>query len=155
MNRGSEQLDRVPKTAKVIRIMDLADIIGEAPNKIGMWKKKKRGLPTGMSYRIAHLLGCSADWLLTGEGDMRPAREVPEGDYLDPELACIVIAEMEGRQGKDPLQLTAREVVLLETIRDFPKEDRKSAEYKTMTDWIASRRKDDQEGQNVRLIDGR
>lgn len=80
-------------------------------------------------------------WLKTGEGEMRPAQK-GEGDYLDPELARVVMAEIEGRQGKEPLKLTAREASLLEMIRDLPEEDQKRIEYEIMTAWVACRRKE-------------
>lgn len=84
----------------------------------------------------------SENWLKTGEGEMRPAKDVIEGDYLDPELARIVMAEIQGRQGKEPLHLTAGEAAILEMIRDLPEDDRRRVEYEIMTAWVACRQKE-------------
>lgn len=81
----------------------------------------------------------SENWLKTGEGEMRPTQDGTVGDHLDPELARMVMAELHGREGKEPLQLTAGEAAILEMIRDLPKDDRKRIEYEIMTAWVACR----------------
>lgn len=70
---------------------------------------------------------------------MRPNREAIGGDHLDPELARMVIAELQSSQGNAPLQLTAEEAAILEMIRDLPKNERKRVEYEIMTAWVARR----------------
>lgn len=89
--------------------------------------------------RIAKGMDATEGWLITGEGEIRPA-EKSERDYLDPELARVVMAEIKGRQGKEPIQLTARQASLLEMISDLPEEEQKRIEYEIMTAWIACRR---------------
>jgi len=52
----------------------------------------------------------------------------------------MVMAELQGREGKAPLQLTAGEAAILEMICKLPEDDRKRVEYEIVTAWIAKRR---------------
>lgn len=51
----------------------------------------------------------------------------------------MVMSELQSREGKEPLQLTAGEPAILEMIRDLPEDDRKRVEYEIMTAWVACR----------------
>jgi len=118
--------------AEMLRLAGLSTATGS------IWKKRGN-VPDGSIAKVAELSGVSFRWLKTGEGEMRPA-EKSEGNYLDPELARVVMAEIKGRQGKEPMQLTARQASLLEMISDLPEEEQKRIEYEIMTAWIACRR---------------
>lgn len=134
-------IKRMMLACGVEKSTELADFLGKNQSTISRWRDREK-VPDGAIAQVAAMTKVNYDWLLTGEGEMRPTKGEAEGDYLDPDLARMVMAEIQGRQGKEPLQLTAGEAAILEMIRDLPEDDRKRVEYEIMTAWVACRRKD-------------
>jgi len=139
MHAVDKIISRMIQATGAKNMADMLRIAGFSSGSGSMWKRRDV-LPDGSIAKVAELTGVSFEWLKTGEGEMRPTKNVTEGDYLDPDLARMVMAEIQGRQGKEPLQLTAGEAAILEMIRDLPEDDRKRVEYEIMTAWVANRR---------------
>lgn len=72
---AAQQLQRLLDAAMTIHPSvvanwsDLARFLGESEQSITNWKT--RGIPKGKLMDIARLVGCGADWLRSGSGDMR------------------------------------------------------------------------------------
>lgn len=120
---------------------EMLEITGLATGLASNWKSRGR-VPEKSIAKVADVADVNFQWLKTGEGEMRPTKGLIERDHLDPDLARMVMAEIQGRQGKEPLQLTAGEAAILEMIRDLPEDDRKRVEYEIMTAWVACRQQD-------------
>lgn len=139
MNDVGNIIARMVLATSAKNTTEMLRIAGLSSGAAGAWKRRG-GVPDGSIAKVAERTGVSFEWLKTGEGEMRAAGQA-EGNYLDPELARVVMAEIKGRQGKEAMQLTAREASRLEMIRDLSEEEQKQIEYEIMTAWVASRRK--------------
>jgi transcriptional regulator with XRE-family HTH domain len=118
----------------------VAEITGYSKGQTGWILEGKVSLSDKFFRIFCSELNISEHWLKTGEGEMRPAKGGAEEDHLDPELARKVMAELQGRQGKEPLQLTAEDAAIVEMIRDLPKDERKRVAHEIMRAWVACRR---------------
>lgn len=78
---------------------------------------------------VAQAFSLSEEWLLTGEGEMRPKKAVGE-ETNDPELMTQVEAARRDRFGDiepEPLVLTQTEASIIEYLRDLPDQTRLDA----------------------------
>jgi hypothetical protein len=106
------------QAAGVSKIKDLSSIIGVSSSNISMWKKRE--VPEGEAYRISHLLGCPASWLLTGEGQMK-SRPYPEEGT---EAAWIGTAEGAAPEFNGVGTISADEITLLRVYRALTAEEK-------------------------------
>lgn len=120
--------------------IELAGFIGKNQSTISKWRSRGK-VPNGVIAQVAALTNVNYDWLLTGKGEMHSIKGKIERDHLDPELARMIMAELQSRKGKEPLQLSATDAAIIEMLHDMPEEDRKRVEYEIMTAWVACRRK--------------
>jgi hypothetical protein len=139
MMNATEIIARMIKASGAKNMTEMLKLMGFSHGAGSTWKKRG-DVPDGSIAKVAESTGVYFKWLKTGKGEMRPNREAIGGDHLDPELARMVIAELQSSQGNAPLQLTAEEAAILEMIRDLPKNERKRVEYEIMTAWVACRR---------------
>jgi len=137
---GKDQIGRMLIAANVSKIKALADIVGVAQNKISMWKK--RGVPGGEVFRISQILNCSATWILSGEGEMRPSSGSLTANTNEPELvrACEVEWSM-GHKAREPLKLTHDEVMMVEFMRELDAQDRVDIMDTIREAWLLKRHK--------------
>jgi hypothetical protein len=139
MTKAAEIIERMIKASGEKNMTKMLKLMGFSHGAGSTWKKRGE-IPDGSIAKVAESTGVYFKWLKTGRGEMRPHQEAIEGECLDPELARMVMAELQGSQGTTPLQLTTEEAAILEMIRDLPEEDRKRVKYEIMTAWVVCRR---------------
>lgn len=123
-----ERIKNLRKERKITQ-GDLAKSVGITQGFVSDLERGKTTPGSDVLLSISRFFMVDVQWLLTGEGEMRPKKAAGE-ETNDPQLLTQVEAARRDRFGDiepEPLVLTQTEASIIEYLRDLPDQTRLDA----------------------------